>query len=306
MGHGGRAHSRLVGKHPPGHPIAYRRPGGVPQRRGGVKGPLDDGRKRPRNGLSPDPQHNAPTRQKQEGHQGHQAFAHLSDAPHTAPDHRPTGQRRHQPHHQSGTAPSGLQRGGDRVGLDQIAPRQRRAQTAHTEHRCQTAPPQSLGHVAHGAALEATVTASLPVAHRQRFFRASGHHPQQGRYPHPEHRPRSTQHNGSGHTGDTPGANGGGQGGGQRLRLAQAALSPLPPGEELAHRGPQPDGKAKELEKASAHRVPQPCDEKEPQQPGIPQSIRQTLQCGHTSTSLPPQVCAPVPLHAGNPGPLAA
>ena len=87
---------------------------------------------------------------------------------------------------------------------------------------------------------------------------------------------------GGGHPGDGPRAHGGGQGGGQGLKRGQAPFSALLPAEQPAQSGPQPEGQAEQLKKAGAQGVNKPREQKQPQQPGVPKSVRRPTNPRHS------------------------
>ena len=88
VGHGGGAQARLVGEHPPGHPIAQgggHRPARPAARGGpGGQGTGKNQLKSPGQGIGPAQQHPAPGPQVEQGHGGHQGGGHPGDAPHPA------------------------------------------------------------------------------------------------------------------------------------------------------------------------------------------------------------------------------
>ena len=292
MGDGGGAHARLVGEHPPGHAVAHGRrhavahaaPQGGLGGEGGGEDPLQGGGQ---GGAVDDEHHNAAP-QEQQGHAGHQLLADLPDAADAPQNHDPGDRRRHDTHRQPVPAEGGLQGGGDGVGLHHVAAPQVGAHAAQGEQAGQAPAAQPLLHVAHGPAPPAPGGVFFPVAHRQGFLQAAGHHAQKGGHPHPEHRPRPAVEDGGGHPGDGAGADGGGQGGGQGLEPGEALpLPPLLPPEQGAQGGFQPQGGPENLEEAGAHREVQPAQQKEPQQPGVPDEVAQPFRPRHAPTSCP-------------------
>ena len=79
---------------------------------------------------------------------------------------------------------------------------------------------QHMDVVGRAAALPAIERVGLPVLLGQCGFHKGGGGPQQGRDPHPEHRPRPAGKDGGGHPHKVAGADGGRQRGAQALELA--------------------------------------------------------------------------------------
>ena len=185
-----------------------------------------------------------------------------------------------------------MQGSGDGIGLDQVSARQRGPHAAQGEEKGQRAQAKPPLHIAHGAALPATVRGFFPVAHGQSLFRKAGHHAQQGGDPHPEHRARTAVKDGGGHPGDAPGADGGGQRGREGLKLGQASRSSaFPPGKQGPGSGPQPAAGLKELEKAGADRVPEPRQQEKRQEPGVPYGVAQGGKNRHITSSSWSEYC---------------
>ena len=92
---------------------------------------------------APGEEHGRAAPQIEQGHERNQAFAHPADAPHAPQNHRPAGQGHPEAHGQGVPAQGGPQRGGDGVGLNQVAPSQRGAHTAQGEQSGHAPPAQS-------------------------------------------------------------------------------------------------------------------------------------------------------------------
>ena len=231
-------------------------------------------------------QNGAAAAQIQQGHGGHQGGGNRGD-PSQAAHHDQTGQQgRSKPDREPGQAEGGLQAGGDRGGLDQVSPRQGGGDAGQAEAGGQKGGAQAVPQVVHGSAPEPPIRAGTLVLDCQQLFAAAGHHAQQGGYPHPEHRPRSTQGEGGGHSGDGASAHGGGQGGGQRLEGGQPARLLPAPLKEGARCGPPPGAAFKQLKQSGAGGVYQSRQQKQPQQPGGPKGVRKPRQKIHRISPL--------------------
>ena len=286
MGHGGGAQPRLIGEYPSGHPVPQGGGEGVaaPASQGGlrVQGAGEDEGKGPGQLLRPDDQHQGAASQVQQGHGGHQPLRHPGHPAHASHHDQPGQQGCPRPHQQSVPAEGGLEGGGDGARLDQVAPRQGGGEAGQGEPGGQPGGVEAVPQVEHGAALPPAAGGGGLILHRQQFFHTPCGHSQQGGHPHPEHRPRPSQVDGHGHPGDAARADGGGQGGGQGLEGGDAAAFGGAAGVEQAPCGhPPPQPEAPQGKEPAPHCQYQTGEQKEPQQPGVPQRVGQPSQERH-------------------------
>ena len=176
-----------------GHAVAHHAAPGRPQ----AERAPENAPERCRQGVRVGQDHQRRPRQIKNGHEGHQPAGGGGHPFHPAQQDQRSDQSQRRPR-QGGRQPeSAFQAGGDGVHLAQVAdaeggqhaqqgkgPRQHPArqpaagQSAHPRRK-----------VIHGAAVPAA-RAVLPVAQAQQVFGVGGHHPEKGRYPHPEDSPR--------------------------------------------------------------------------------------------------------------------
>ena len=220
VGDGGAAQPRLVGEHPPGDPGAQGGLQGVarhaPCRRPNAEGRAENQPKGRAHLAAVHRDHPEGGGDVEDAHQGDKLFGEGPD-PLESPQHH-QGAEDHHPH-PGGPVGDGeglAQRLGDGVGLGHIPHPEGGADTqqAKDPREPAPAPAQPLFDVVHRPAPVGAVGAGLPVVHRQHHLGVLGHHPEEGRQPHPEDGPRPPQGEGGGDAGDVAHPHGPGQGGG--------------------------------------------------------------------------------------------
>ena len=199
-------------------------------------------------------------------HKGHQLFAHAANALDAAQQHQRYQQGHDDAHHkvQGGKRTAAhdavFQQGGvngrnDGVHLCGIAGAEHGQHAEQGIQHSKKLPmlAQAVFNVVHGAAYPFAGLAALTVIHRQRDFGELGAHAQQGRAPHPEHRTRAADGNGTCHTGDVAGAHGARQCGAHRLKRRHGTIGSILFAEHASDGSFDGVGKFADLQKARAH-----------------------------------------------------
>ncbi len=157
-------------------------------------------------------------------HDRHQFFGDLADAADAADDDNAGQHRQHDAGADRRHVPGLAQSHRHRIGLDHAADTEGGEAAEQGKQPAKPFQPQPFGNVAHRSALHGAVGQVLAIFHRQHGLGIFGRHPDQGADPHPEDRSRAAEVDGRGHPGDVAGADGGRQGGGQRLERGDIPL----------------------------------------------------------------------------------
>ncbi len=242
MGVRGGAHAGLVGEEAARHAVAHGLADADARRaaKNGlrIKGRGENEAKGRQDGAGMADEHIDAARDVEDSHGGHELFRHTGDAPHTAEKDQGRQRRHHGAHEELVHAQGAVERLGNGVGLHHVADEAQGHDDGNGEkdrewpvpgaHAARDVPGRSAHHMA--------LAVGGFVDLGQNGLGKDGRHAEKGRQPEPEERPRPPKHHGRGRASHIARAHLGGNGRGQGLKGAHAALvRPAPEEAGAAH-----------------------------------------------------------------------
>ena len=242
MHHDGGAETRLIGKHPPLAPLGNGLLDGDTRRaaRDGLAAESEAENRREHGADAADmgKEHDQRADDVQHRHERHDPLGDSGNALQAADDdqrredhqHNAAGQRNHA-HAAHGSSHAAEERGfhiqDDLIDLPHIADAEGCQNGKNGEQNRKDAADglavlpaaQTVFQIVHRTSRPLALTVAAAVVDAQHIFGEIGHHPEKGRNPHPEHRAGAADDDGCRHAGDIAGADGGGEGRTQRLKL---------------------------------------------------------------------------------------
>ena len=257
VGMGGGAHTGLIGEQAPLDALADGGLQGIADAAAddgvGHESVLEDHTEGLRQVLDPADQQHQAAQQVQHRHDGHHLFRDAGNTLDAAQKDEHSHQSHQQAHHPGGHAEGRGAGGADGVGLHHAAHEAQGQDDGHGEEAgqelAQTAL-HGLADVVHGAAGDAAVVTYLTGLLGQHRLGIDGGHAEESDDPHPEDGAGAADEDGAAGAHDVAGAHLSGDGGGQRLEGAEAAVVLAAVHAELLKDRPHPFAEAADLHKA--------------------------------------------------------
>ena len=208
-----------------------------------------------------DSEHNERAHKENRRHDRHDLFRDGGETAHAAEEDDAAEDNERNADDPRRDAERGLKRGADGVGLHHAPHEAERKDDSDGEKACEELPeaaPKGRCDVVHRAAVDRAVFIHLPGGQRERRLGVNGRHAEKSDDPHPEDCAGAAGQDSAGRADDVSRADLRGDGGGERLKGAHAALVLLAAKREIAEHAAHPLAEAAHLHKARADRVPQP------------------------------------------------